>query len=799
MREKLSAIRNRLTHLPGQHKTGGRKKLLAILAAVVIVIGLCIFGATRIYNRYHGGTVNVYSFTDVGLDAMMVEDGMDMEGTVSTDQLQTEYLSDSEKVDKVYVKKGQKVKEGDKLFSYDSTLTKLDLQRKNIEIQKKELALTEAKKRLSVIKTYRAGVPIKNSVADDIGNGTIDSGDDEDDSVDESAGAFDAGVTNLASIRTLGGDSDHSGTADGKTQVPSKALSGDGTKEKPFVYVWQDGFVFTNSFIETITQGKDEAYVRFVLNGDTFDLADLKEKAEQLDQMQERLDELEETIDSMQTEWDAENEQHQSDLEEAQGQLEQSRSDLQDSQTEIQELKNLAGQIVAYFLDLSSESEDESKKQLFDDLKDLIQNAESADDLKQKLEAFLKQVEEMEQPEITEDTGTDGDAASSEPVDGTDNTTDSPDTDSADEQEIVVADQSMEYSTIQAVAQTLEARRQSAQVKPLGETEEVTVSENSEDGDAYFASWVMHIQQVNGSYRYRILSINVGGLERDVADSLPEVENPTEPGEEPGDEPGDVPSDEPGGGFTDGIVYTRAQLAQLITQASEEVKTLERDLKKLRIEYRKQQIEADADTVYAKVDGVVTTLRDPDKAGTEKAFIKVSGDGAGYKISGTVSELELDRAMPGASVTVNNEEIGESYQGVVEKVLKYPTESNEWDYTANSNVSYYPFTVKVDDSAEFNLDDYITISFDKTEEETASVYLMKCFIRSEDGRSYIYVADEDGKLEKRYVSTGKDVWGNYTEIKNGLSEGEMVAFPYGQHVREGAPTQEASIEALYTE
>ena len=641
MREKLSAIRNRLTHLPGQHRTGGRKKLLAILAAVVIVIGLCIFGATRIYNRYHGGTVNVYSFTDVGLDAMMVEDGMDMEGTVSTDQLQTEYLSDSEKVDKVYVKKGQKVKEGDKLFSYDSTLTKLDLQRKNIEIQKKELALTEAKKRLSVIKTYRAGVPIKNSVADDIGNETIDSGDDEDDSEDETAGAFDAGVTNLASIRTLGGDSDR------LTQEEIRPLSGSGTKDDPYNYEWDDNYIFNDSFLEIITQGKTEAYVRFFLSGSN---AGLEEKQQELEQLQQQLNELEETIDSMQAEWDAENEQHQSDLEEAQGQLEQSRSELQDSQTEIQELKNLAGQIVAYFLDLSSESEDKSKKQLFDDLKDLIQNAESADDLKQKLEAFLKQVEEMEQPEITEDTGTDGDAASSEPVDGTDNTTDSPDTDSADEQEIVVADQSMEDSTIQAVAQTLEARRQSAQVKLLGETEEVTVSENSEDGDAYFASWVMHIQQVNGSYRYRILSINVGGLERTVADSLPEVENPTEPG----DEPGDVPSDEPGGGFTDGIVYTHAQLAQLITQASEEVKTLERDLKKLRIEYRKQQIEADADTVYAKVDGVVTTLRDPDKAGTEKAFIKVSGDGAGYKISGTVSELELDRAMPGASVTVNN-------------------------------------------------------------------------------------------------------------------------------------------------
>lgn len=75
MKEMLSKIRKRLK-LPGQHRIAGagKKKLLAILAAVVIVVGLCIFGATSIYNRYHGGTVNVYSFTDVGLDAMLVVD-----------------------------------------------------------------------------------------------------------------------------------------------------------------------------------------------------------------------------------------------------------------------------------------------------------------------------------------------------------------------------------------------------------------------------------------------------------------------------------------------------------------------------------------------------------------------------------------------------------------------------------------------------------------------------------------------------------------------------------------------------
>ena len=55
----------------------------------------------------------------------------------------------------------------------------------------------------------------------------------------------------------------------------------------------------------------------------------------------------------------------------------------------------------------------------------------------------------------------------------------------------------------------------------------------------------------------------------------------------------------------------------------------------------------------------------------------------------------------------------------------------------------------------------------------------------------------DGLLEKRYVTTGKSLWGNYTEILEGLSPEDFLAFPYGKHLQEGAPAVESDISTLY--
>ena len=57
--------------------------------------------------------------------------------------------------------------------------------------------------------------------------------------------------------------------------------------------------------------------------------------------------------------------------------------------------------------------------------------------------------------------------------------------------------------------------------------------------------------------------------------------------------------------------------------------------------------------------------------------------------------------------------------------------------------------------------------------------------------------DENGKLEKRAVSTGRSLWGSYTQINGGLTGEEYIAFPYGNNIRAGAKTEISDVASFY--
>ena len=78
-----------------------------------------------------------------------------------------------------------------------------------------------------------------------------------------------------------------------------------------------------------------------------------------------------------------------------------------------------------------------------------------------------------------------------------------------------------------------------------------------------------------------------------------------------------------------------------------------------------------------------------------------------------------------------------------------------------------------------------------------TLYLQSMFIRTENGKSYVMVRGENGKLEQRWVQTGRNLWGSYTQIRGGLTLEDFVAFPYGRDVTEGAGTVEATQDQLY--
>ena len=114
----------------------------------------------------------------------------------------------------------------------------------------------------------------------------------------------------------------------------------------------------------------------------------------------------------------------------------------------------------------------------------------------------------------------------------------------------------------------------------------------------------------------------------------------------------------------------------------------------------------------------------------------------------------------------------------------------------NTNSSYYPVYIQLDDSG--NLTDQSSVSVElQSDEEQSDLYLESGFILKENGKSYVYVQGEDGKLEKRQVTIGKSLGGYYTQIKSGLTGDDWIAFPYGKNVKEGAATQQADTSELW--
>ena len=142
---------------------------------------------------------------------------------------------------------------------------------------------------------------------------------------------------------------------------------------------------------------------------------------------------------------------------------------------------------------------------------------------------------------------------------------------------------------------------------------------------------------------------------------------------------------------------------------------------------------------------------------------------------------------------------GASCEGKIVEISDFPTDSGSyWGGDSNSNVSYYPFKVFVSEDANLQAGDYVDMSYQKTVDTSgSSLYLQTMFIRTENGKSYVLARGEDGKLEQRWIQTGRDLWGSYTQIRGGLTVEDLVAFPYGRDVKPGAATVEATVDQLY--
>ena len=245
---------------------------------------------------------------------------------------------------------------------------------------------------------------------------------------------------------------------------------------------------------------------------------------------------------------------------------------------------------------------------------------------------------------------------------------------------------------------------------------------------------------------------------------------------------------------------TQLEINKAILEKAQAVKEQEVNLKVAKLKLDKKLAELGDGNVYAEFDGTVKAVRDPDEAyNNSEAVVELSG-GGGYYVTGTLSEMDLGSVKVGDSVSISSWMTGAACEGTIVSIDDYPTSNGSNWGDGNRNVSYYPFKVFVTEDANLQPNDYVDIQYQKVsaqQQAGSSLYLQSMFIREDNGKSYVMARGDDGRLEQRWVQTGRDLWGSYTQIRGGLTVDDYVAFPYGRDVVEGAHTQEATTDQLY--
>lgn len=244
--------------------------------------------------------------------------------------------------------------------------------------------------------------------------------------------------------------------------------------------------------------------------------------------------------------------------------------------------------------------------------------------------------------------------------------------------------------------------------------------------------------------------------------------------------------DDTGADVADQGGYTQSELNDMIVEQEKKLKDLDLDKRKAELEVEKLKAQSSDGIIYANVTGTVKNLQDKDNLPTDGTpFMEIAGS-EGLYVTGGISELLLDKVKPGQIVSVSSWESGTSCEAEITEIKNYPSTNVSSYGGGNNNVSYYPFVAYIEDSTGLRNGEYVDINMTVSDEEDgASIYIFKGYVRSENGKSYVLKADENDRLVKQYVKTGKIINGDTIEIKSGLTEDERIAFPYGKTAKEG--------------
>lgn len=142
--------------------------------------------------------------------------------------------------------------------------------------------------------------------------------------------------------------------------------------------------------------------------------------------------------------------------------------------------------------------------------------------------------------------------------------------------------------------------------------------------------------------------------------------------------------------------YTADELKDAIKEQTRSVADVDLQKRIAQADLKELQSELEDGVVYAKKDGIVTTVCDPANPPQDGTpFLQLSG-ASGLYISGTIGELDLDTVKVGQSVSAVNYMTGDTYEGTISEISNVPSDSVNYYGDSNPNSSFYEYTAYIE-------------------------------------------------------------------------------------------------------
>ena len=710
-----------------------KKWIAAFIAAGVLLLGGVTVYAVKTSSQ---STVKVVSVSDMSGGGGWSDNSLS--GNITSDVSQNIYLADSQKVKKIYVKEGDTVKVGDDLLTYDMTLENLDLEMKKLEKQGIELNIEKANREITKLKNTK---PSSDKGNEDPGlDIPEDPGEEPEDpsmEPEEPAEAYQ------------------------ELTAEAEPYMGEGTVEEPYHFLCAADGAILGSFLNRMAE-EQCFFVIEIREGDVSNGELLKIWGQKITEDDFQVADTDRFQVNLEKETDDSDGQLPEDLK-AVAVLEKGASAYQGDGTEKKPLTYLVKKdgIVkgSFFLERKEDGKYfriEVREENGDLIKAWEQNGADGDfaaDVKEDGEYLV----DLSKKQSGETPG--------EPAEPTDP---SEPTKPGENPEPPEPSNPEEKPTEPSVSPEITPGENPEPTPEAGTPQETAEQENTVDG--------MSTKKSRASIRYLTVTSVMGSGSRKVIST-------------------DTVSDTTGSGDA-GTSYggTAAEIQQQIKDKEKEIRDYQLDIKETNLEIKDIQKKLNNQTIKSTLNGVVKTVGDPEKESNDgKPLIQVVSS-EGLYVQGTVSESKMNKLKVGATLSGYSYDNGVSFTAEVREISPYPSDNGQ----DGANASSYPFTAYIADASGLSNNSWAELTLlDEGDGQGQGIYLEKPFVRTENGQYYVMKDDGTGHLTKQIVQVGGIQYGSSYQITGGLSMDDKITFPYGKDVREGAKTEEGTLDDLY--